>query len=364
MKKLQLLFSLLALPLFSDGPSNTDLQREIDQLKLSVERLSSGSQVPTEMEAGHNDSCGFMVSADLLYWQTQSDLLTYPTAFSQTSLSSLPQDIRLRDTNIDWAWGFRVGAGYQFAYDNWRLDAEYTYLRPRGNQSTSYDTEANGGLPITATSPGISANFSTGSELFGKTASVAYHLDYDYVSLLLSKNYCVSRSVDVSMQWGLAANWFDQSVVAQYTGGTEENYLNTQVLTTKNFSDSWGIGPRAGLGALWHLGAGFGLFGDFAGEIMVGKVRGTSIQEVDGSSENYVKYHFDGYRYRPQLFMQLGLSYDAFFNGASQHFGLRAGWETQVWFNEGTNIVTYPQIVQDFGNLQFSGFTLKAFFKF
>jgi len=361
MKKLQLLFAIFALPLFADGPSNDDLQREIDQLRMRVDRMSSGSEMPAG-SAESRASNGFNISADLLYWQTQSDYINYALMTSQTNYNNVPQDNKFFEPKIDWAWGFRVGAGYQFEYDNWKLQAEYTWLRPKGGSSVTIDDNASGSIVLVEMSPGISTSWGTDGSIAAKNATTTFSLDYNYVTLQLAKNFCVSSHIDLTTHFGLGAGWMDTTQVTTYSGGTPVTFLNTNQLVTTMDNNYWGVGPVAGLGAFWHMGFGFSLFADTTAEILVGKSRTSRVEQVNSSESSFVKYTFDSYRYRPQLFMQLGLAYDAYFNDASQHFGLRAGWENQIWYSQMISLSDYN--FEKYGDLQFSGLTIKALFEF
>lgn len=361
MKKLQLLFTVCSLSLLTASPSNDQLQREIDQLKLRVDRMTSGSELPIG-GVETPSAMGFILSADLLFWETQSDYCTYAYQISQSNTSLVPQSNQYYEVGIDWAWGFRVGAGYQFAHDSWKLLAEYTYLHPTGSASRAIANEQAGAFDLAKQTEGIRTNWGAGGALFAKNAQTTYALYYDYVSLQLEKNFCVSSAIDFATHFGLAAGWMTEKQTNTYTGGTDAGFLNTSMLTNENDNNYWGVGPIAGLGAFWNMGLGFSFFGDVSAEILVGKNRTSHLEQINDSSTEYAMIVFNGYRYLPQLFMQVGLAYDAYFNDGTKHLGVRAGWENELWFNQAVQLS--EGLGQQYGDIQFSGFTLKVLFAF
>ena len=137
--------ALSALSLYA-APSNDDLQREIDQLKMRVDRMSEGSSLHSDKTADAPTGYGVYLSADAIFWQTQGDTTQYSERMSQNvPASARPQDNIIENQSIDWTWGFKVGAGYTFDHDNWKLAGEYTWFRPDGTSRDSYGNGASGG---------------------------------------------------------------------------------------------------------------------------------------------------------------------------------------------------------------------------
>lgn len=344
------------------APSNDDLQREIDQLKLRVDRVTDGSSLHTDKTADSPAGIGMSLSADALFWQTQADTTQYSLAVSQNVPTQLPSNINIQNQSIDWSWGFKVGAGYTFDHDNWKLDAEYTWFRPEGKSRDTYPTGTAGGYSIPFASVGVATVFSENAAPMAKNVSSYYKLTYDFATLELSRSFCVSRKIDFTTHLGLAGGWLKNLQQTRFWGGTQADFISTNNILSEQITRFWGIGPRAGIASTWHLGLGFSINGDVTAEVLTGKFDISNRSQGNGSTTLQTNVTSDFYSYRPQFFYDLGLGYDAYFNDAQQHLAIRANWETQVWMNQ--LYLFSESFWVNTGDLMLSGLTFKVLVDF
>lgn len=353
-KTMKRLLALVAIgALFADGQID-DLQREVDSLKHRVDQLSAGRQMTAPSEQA--DAVGLGFSVDALYWAPQASKLVY--AVSQTqSYAALPNNYSIGQEKIDWAWGFRVGASYQFNYDNWKLGADYTYLRPDGASRIGFDNAAEGRVTNSQASASLDSNNNTA----GKIGEGTYEYRYDYATLQLSRSFCLTPEINMTTHTGLGTGWFYQNLISKISGGNGDEFLGTNQISINAVSDMWGIGPVFGLTANWELGLGFSILGDITAEAMLTQYNLSLVERVNDNAATQVRTVTNFWVVRPQLFTTLGMAYDYFCNNGSQHFGLRAGWESQIWFRGDTTVSSTGTVE---GDLTFNGVTLRALFEF
>lgn len=351
--------------LFADS-TNEELQKQIDDLRIRLNMVEGPSDHhASAMMKQDKNGCGFILHASGLYWKPKVDNTNLGIKLSRgpdTSVASndFPRTASVVQQDIDWDWGFRIGVGYQFSRDDWRLGAEYTYFSSNGTTSEGFADDEEGNISIPVLSPALETVIDSGSVAVAKRVRGDLKLDYDRVTLSLGKSYCISRYLDIETRYGLASSWVEIQQTGLYSGGSRPTFLGDSSINFYTRDKFWGIGPTAALGSHWNLAGGLSIYTDLTGDLMFGE---HDINAYENVTELYQENTSDTiYRYLPMVTCQLGLAYDAFFNNYAQHLSISAGWEQQYWWDV-YKVVDYSDLV-DTGSLGLSGLTFKVLFEF
>ena len=351
--------------LFAD-PTNEELQKQIDDLRVRLNMVEGPSDHhASAMMKQDKNGYGFIIHASGLYWKPKIDNTNLGIKVDRTldtgaPANNFPRNDTLVQQDINWDWGFRVGVGYQFSRDDWRLGAEYTYFSANGTTSDGFGDDDGGFIIFNVLSPDLQAVIDSGSTVVAKRVRGDLKLDYDRVTLMLAKSYCISRYLDIEARYGLASSWVEIQQTGFYSGGSRPTFLGDSSVNFFTRDKFWGIGPTAGLGTHWNLAGGLSIYTDLTGDIMFGEHDIDGFQNV---TELYQENTSDKiYRYLPMVTMQLGLAYDVFFNNYAQHLSISAGWEQQYWWDV-YRTVDYLNLM-DIGSLGLSGLTFKLLFEF
>lgn len=302
-----------------------------------------------------NDN-GLWLDGQLLFWQSNVGDLDYAVESNSTTQINHGH---VKHPDFDWDWGFRLGLGYKLPYDKWDIFINYTYVHANAHGSAH---ESDGAVfPIWATAFGFQ-----GSSFYATSAKAHWHANLNMADIELGRNCFVSRWLSIRPFIGVRGLVIDQDYTVQYSGGTafpndtDKVYLDT---------DFWGVGLRMGLNTLWGLGAGFGLYGNGSASLLSGNFdvhENEKLKQADLRRLN-VKRDVDNVVVTADL--ALGLQWDYLFSRDRYHFGVKLGWEFNIFFNQNQlfnfTSATLPGSVnfQD-DDLSFQGVTLGFRFDF
>lgn len=328
-----------------------ELEKEMKQVRTETAAKTYGAY--TVSARPDVQGKGFFFTFDVFYWQLGAD----GTEFAVTlpingSYDSTPFKGRIKENEFNnWDWGFRVGAGYNFAHGEWDVYANYTYYRNSSNLK-----KGNGVIGLPALDYSYPVDGTIG-DLPYKTnfdvASASFKFNFDRLDLELGRDFFVAKYLSLRPHIGLVSAWTKQEQTCRYTGGDVNN--NTVTLETKN--KFWGIGPRAGMNTTWHLCNNFTLIGNASGSLVYSNFRLTRDQEYSTALkyDRYLTHNF--HRFTPMGQMQLGFGYDKYTTDCKQHFGAFLVWDIQYWWGMSRKIdpVTFGTVDH---NLNLQGVTL------
>ena len=257
----------------------------------------------------------------------------------------------------DWDWNFggRFGFGFYLNHDNWNLEAKWTYLHIKEDRTVSA-TNGQTLVPFFVPPAMTSAN--------SQFASARWKTKFNAIDLDLGKPYFVSRYFILHPFMGAKALWIDQDYVARYSGtwNTEEGLK----MTAKN--DRWGVGLRGGLQSEWMLGAGWLLYGNFAGSIVYGKYDVS--QELPAGAHSY-EIDQDFYAVNPNLELRLGVLWTHHYCENKYRLALGGAYEFHYFWDENqlkrffgdSNFIASNDTVSR-GDFSLNGLSFKAQFDF
>jgi hypothetical protein len=291
---------------------------------------------------------GFSISADFLYWfpseETSSIWASVISVGDNTSTWGVP------GFDFKWSYGFRVGVGYDFTYDQWDTVLSWTWFRMQTSHSIPATSD-------TVISPEFDAAFLTGDN--AESLTVSWGLLFNMLDWELGRSYWVSKDLCLRPFLGIKGGWINQSIHAHYYDLTIKNVLTRDTGMEHVKNDFWGVGPSGGVNTKWKVcdfGSHFlNLFGDFSIATMWGSwacadvYTNTAFQTYSIKTKNSAlgELMFRGF---------LGIGWDVDFH--SSHFAAKLGFESQLWWNQ-LRIATL-QVQRLHGDLTLQGLTFNC----
>jgi hypothetical protein len=251
----------------------------------------------------------------------------------------------------DYRPGFKVGAEYAPGA-SWGLSADYTFLRFKKHLSRS--VHENGFLFARWIQPTLITNNAVSN------LSTEWRLNFDVLNVSLAKRFMSGHRFTWKPYFGISSAWIDQRLKGHFALTTPSDVLNGF-----NKSNSFGIGPRAGIEWDWRMVHHLSIVGNVASAILCTwydlKLRFRSPNNPTLHTE--LSDHLDPLRV--QLEMYAGLNY-GFCISSRTRLNLQAGYDFQVWWNQNmirwNNDTTFTAIPE--GNLYFRGWRFTLGFDF
>jgi len=288
----------------------------------------------------------FFLTADVLYWQVNMDGTAFAYTNGQTN-TVLPSRTTVNQINFSrWDWGFRVGAGYNFKHGDFDVYANYTYYRNRLSGSAKEGVRAfDVSQPV--------ANIDNFSPKVFYSASSNLKYNFNRVDLELGRNFFVSNYFSMRPHAGLTASWISLEQRTTYSG--EDVGLNSIYVNNENHF--WGVGPRAGVNAKWHLCNDFSIINNLSGAFSFSEfdLKRTQFYSVSSQINNSLTKNCF-HRITPNAQMQFGVAYDNYDRDCNQHFSAFLVWDIQYWWNLNRTISSTQYLESE--NLYMQGATL------
>jgi len=286
-----------------------------------VQAQEQKEYVPTNMPSFSWLEQSYLTTrVDFLYWNAYESGLdfVYTDAFNSGNFFGGQGDIER--TTFDWHMGFRVGLGYNFQPDYWRIELDYNNFNPNGykNQSTLNNQVLAGTFPE-YTITNLAKAFSH--------ISLRTHIG----DLYLSKAFQISRNINLSFLSGIRGIWFKQNWEVTYEGQQPGGYR--EVIKPK-----WrfkGFGLRAGMNVDWQCGKGINwtamtalaaIYGNYDNRMRLYREDFVTLDRL-----TFQNTHYDDFRIVENVQLAMGPSYEKAF----KHWGLKAAalYEMNLFFN-------------------------------
>lgn len=181
-----------------------------------------------------NRPWNFNFDVAFIYWYYGQDGMDFAT---------VPQDLssftngQVFTQNFVYAPGYKVGMGCNPNFDDWTLNAEYTWLH------NSKSTTVSSSDPL---SPSSMVPKGT-SETFNQ-AYTNWLLELDMVDMVASRPFYQGKNLTVAPKGGLRALWLMQRINTLFTEPVGDTL--TPLRSTAR-SHSWAVGPTASLHTNW-----------------------------------------------------------------------------------------------------------------
>jgi hypothetical protein len=300
-------------------------------------------------------------TATFTYWNPTQDNMELGIT-SNTSDPSFYLNGQLITSDFQYNPGFKLGLGTNLDYDAWDIYAQYTWFRGDSNTSRSLSEDLVL-LPSWAVPDASNASFFNGSQ--------KWLLSLDIFDLELARHYYGGSSLSFRPFWGIRVAFIDQEVNVDYRDVTIPTFFRENTFIGQK-SDSWAVGPRAGLHTHYLLGQGFEIYGNGSLDILYTKYTNLSFSQystntlseiVRGSS--YSIKQKDDHHLRPHIDLEMGFAWGIYLDRNRIHFDLSAGYEFQVFFNQNMfrsfiDDQALGKTLSPNGNLDIHGLTLTA----
>src|SRR5579872_215737 len=305
---------------------------------------------------------GFLVDAELLVWTTHQDGLDFVVANQNTptlgagSYSSNYTNANQIELRNKWSAGFRIGAGWDMAHDQWDLYASWTWYRNHVTRDVDQECDGCGSggtaentlfATRSAVNPGETG---TGSlrPLEVTDADGSWKLHLNMVDLELGRKFFAGQWLILRPHAGLRGAWLKQNFNINYSTNTTLNPTlpsspsTTHTLNVRDTNKYWGIGPRVGMDSQWNVGSGFSLYGDTALSILYGRFRIQENETLDSGANltgtpnaNVILQMRDRFTTAKAIAdLDLGVRYEVGYGRSCSRFVVSLGWETHVFFNQ------------------------------
>jgi hypothetical protein len=260
--------------------------------------------------------------------------------------------------DFDYAPGFKVAMGGYFDYDNWDLNAEYTWFH------TSQDKTA---VAVDGVDTGIypmsTPNFAELSSDYDEISN-NWNLKMDIAELDLGRWYYVGTKLTFRPSFGVRGQWIRQDLKS-----TQTNIGETAYQVGKGKTRSWAVGPQVALDTNWMLGSGFRIYGCAEADAVFTKytkantsytVYDTNLDVVPDDSFRFSQGRV--YAVRTHLDLELGFGWGTYLdcNNWYMDFALGYGFQTffdQNMFRKFTDDDTLASSFMPNGNLYLQGLT-------
>ena len=273
------------------------------------------------------DVCGsydFFVKGTYIYWQPYEEqmLIGYFEDVTNNDREFLYMDFQHKS-------GFKVGAGYNFSYDDWTAYLEYTRFHATNTTSISalppWSDEFNWhwGAP--------------GADFFPSRERLK--IDLDMLDLEFSRWEYRGKCLIFNPFFGLKGGWLDQS-------------FRQQIDTTGLYSD-------------WKLCYGFSFFGKNALSLVCQKMYNIKSSFPNGSTQTYTRVMSTSqYNVTPIVELIIGAKWQSYFYKNNYHFDVSAGYELQYFWDQNYMWQNLTSENDNSGSLNFQGLNISANFDF
>jgi hypothetical protein len=272
---------------------------------------------------------GFFFTADFLYWKASEDTLNWTRNVTATSPSSFFGPIY--QVNPDWKPAFRVGLGWNTAYDNWDLYLNWTWYNNSTRESLTAETN-NAGL-------GLIGFWLPTSPTRNGSANYYWRLRHNMFDVELGRKFFISRALIMRPFGGVRGGWINRKFDVTYADPDSTITAAVAPGTYYGHAKYYGVGPRFGSNNEWFLGAGIRIHTDFAFSLLYGEVYShkARVLQQEGQEANTETVNlFDSQditKVVPNAQMFLGFGWAECFCSQDIYLALKAGWEVNQYWN-------------------------------
>ncbi|MES2122966.1 MAG: Lpg1974 family pore-forming outer membrane protein [Chlamydiota bacterium] len=180
-----------------------------------------------------------------------------------------PSKSKVLKQSFNYQPGFKVGIGTNIC--DWTLFGQYTWIRQFNKMSKTPPTPSpNNGIGVWFMDDWFILGIPVeGQSMPATKLQSKWNLDMDIADLTLGRPYYLARNVSISPSFGLRLAWIRQKMNINIDVPPLNTVANQRSkIFSHNSSNSWAVGPRAGLDAYLLLPKGFRFQGDLSGSIL------------------------------------------------------------------------------------------------
>jgi len=292
------------------------------------------------------------ISANYLYWLWSQDSSTQVgVVVDQTASPGFNGTSTAVYNTPGYTSGFKVGLGLGLPeFDNWDLNAEYTWYRNTSNESAS--GSASKALVLKGLKKDADA-YSVGS------VNSEARLGYQTLDFLVRRNMYFGKQLTFRVGTGLRAQWISEEF--ETTGSlTALSSADPSYNSIERNMTSWQLGPKLSMDLKWLLGAGFGIMGNLHNSLLYTSYNtsASAAGTISGSGFSSTYTGLDNYgTIRPVTEAFLGLNWEMYFCDNNFHFDLFAGYDFNIFWN-------YDMLSNNRGDMTLQGLNIGVHFDF
>jgi Legionella pneumophila major outer membrane protein precursor len=294
------------------------------------------------------------LEGDFLFWKSNVGSLEYGVASkSGTSLRSG----HVKHLHFDWDFGARLGLGYKLPHDKWDILATYTYVHGQAH--------GHAGGSDHVVFPVWAARFHrVDGPFFADSAKAHWDMNLNIGDIELGRTCFAGKWLSIRPFLGVRGLVIDQDYSVSYRGGT---VASSDTDSAHLDTDFWGVGIRMGADTLWGVGKGVSVYGNGSVALLGAdfdvhereklKKANVRIMDVERDVDNVVV----------TADLALGVQWDYMLSKDRYHFGVKLGWEFNLFFNQNQlfNFQESPGAIKfREDDLTFEGLTLGFRFDF
>lgn len=230
--------------------------------------------------------------------------------------------------NFKWDYGFRLGAGCNFRYDEWDTALYWTWFQTDAKHIIPFKLNA-------SISPEFFAGFLSGNT--PQSMRAKWGLLFNMFDWELGKKYWTRKRLFLRPFLGLKGGWINQSIHGQYYNLTIDNVHTNNSGNEFLKNNFWGIGPLGGIDTKWRINNFghnfFGFFGDFSVATMWGTWISSDLYKntlSKTSAVNTKNSSLGALMFRGCM----GIEWNATFKPNKSRFTTKLGYEMQFWLNQ------------------------------
>ncbi|MBN2479766.1 MAG: hypothetical protein JXA94_06020 [Parachlamydiales bacterium] len=321
-KKIYFLLSmLLSFFAFADQ-GDDDLVTYNAMYKKQTHRYDQGEVVgKNNMTDGYNspariDTTGWdiYINSSFVYWQSRQRGLRFAATAGYELIPYVTKNL-----NYEFGPGFKVSLGMGTGLDQWTIGIDYLryHTTVKDSKSPSLDPSIIPLIPFWRTQ---SVNASK--------IDFKWKLNLDILDLKVGRPFYEGTHLIARPYLGLRGGWIYQRVFSNTT-----TFSTLLLLEDRAKSDSWIIGPRAGVDADWIFGGGFSFFTSLAACIFYQDFDATYLEVNHTNPENLVLNIKNNAKYvSSNLDILAGFKWGMYNRSKSFHFSILAAYELQNYW--------------------------------
>jgi hypothetical protein len=354
----------------------------------------AGNQFPAAYNAAArielNNSWNVFLTGSFIYWYADQDGLDLSSHMTTTALGQTLNAYNAERYvhKFEYKPGFKAALGYHFDNDHWVGEIDYTWLHQKTMTHLTAPDDARGPYPALgpiswyyAASGFTSFNQPPGSMFvnnyaytYARSLTSTWRLDLDILDASLSRPFYQGQKLTILPFGGIRSAMIRQNfriAALMYGPG---GMVDPNPVVSHNHSNSWSVGPRAGMKGHWLLDWGFRFEGDMSASVLYTsytKVTMRTDPTPNGSGTAYgpIWAHYNDYNtIRPMADLSFGLGWGSYFDQQHYHFDLLATYDFNIMW--GQNMMRALEDAQnsfssaDPGDLHLQGLTVAAQFNF
>ena len=292
----------------------------------------------------------FFADASLLYWFggeeglaiASNGVLNAANVFFATQTYTYYQ-------NFDYKPGFKLGLGF-VGNHSWSMNAEYTWLRGTNtthisaptNDRTAGTSTALSGAPVLLVADWFLNGTSVGQALSATAIASKWHYALDLADLCASRPFYEGPCLVVNPYGGLRLAFIRQKLILKMTQpaaafvSSLSAGVPPQPIGSRNYSRSWGIGPKFGADAYCLLCYGLRFEADLAASLLYTQFIKVSHSEDRASrafnAGPYKTFLRDYDCLSPMAELGLGLGWGTYLYERLYHLDFSASYDfTYMW---------------------------------